>query len=209
MARDASQTRERIIRAGERKFASRGVDGALTREIVAEAGQSNGSAVHYHFGSRWGLLTAISDKHVALMEPARAENLQRLERDGLTGDLTAIVRGIIVPTAGALESDEGRDFLRIMTQLTGYAGIRMNASPEPLAGTSLQRQLELATRYCCARLPEPVARERIATMVGVLATTLADRARQVEEHSVLLLDHAAFVDNLVAMTIGALEAPVP
>ncbi|MBA0125801.1 helix-turn-helix transcriptional regulator [Haloechinothrix sp. YIM 98757] len=198
-----------MIRAGERLFASRGVDGALTRDIVAEAGQSNGSAVHYHFGSRRGLLEAILVKHVRRMEPARAEHQRLLERDGLHGELTAVVRGILDPTADALHSGDGRDFLRITAQLAGYAGIRAITPPQPLTGTVLQHQLELAVRCCAERLSERLARERVATIAGMLASTLADRARQLDEGGTLLLAHEAFVDNLTRMVVGALSAPAP
>ncbi|MDV6013975.1 TetR/AcrR family transcriptional regulator [Haloechinothrix sp. LS1_15] len=198
-----------MIRAGERLFAARGVDGALTRDIVAEAGQSNGSAVHYHFGSRAGLLRAISAKHVRRMEAERAEHLRSLDHDGQPGQLHPVVHGILAPTAAALHTADGRDFLRIIAQLAGYAGIRATDPPDPLPGTRLQRQLELLVDCCATRMPEPLARERVATVVAMLASTLADRARQLEEGVPLLLEHAAFVNNLTGMIVGALEAPLP
>src|SRR5438552_494858 len=49
----------RIVLAGERLFALHGVDGVSLRQIAAEAGSSNNSAVHYYFGSKDGLIAAI------------------------------------------------------------------------------------------------------------------------------------------------------
>lgn len=205
MARDATGTREKLIRAAEQLFAARGVNGAQTREIVRAAGQANDSAVHYHFGSRQGLLAAISDKHVARMEPQRRAALHHLD----SADLVAVIHAIVEPTAAELESADGRDFLRIIAQIAGHAGIRTGTVPSLLRGTALLRQLELLRARCLEWLPEPVARERIAIVIGMLTAALAERARQLDDAAHLLLAHAAFVENLVAMIVAALGAPAP
>ncbi|MET0901900.1 MAG: helix-turn-helix domain-containing protein, partial [Acidimicrobiales bacterium] len=49
----------RLVIAAERLFAGRGFDGVSLRQIAAEAGSGNNSAVHYHFGSKPGLIAAI------------------------------------------------------------------------------------------------------------------------------------------------------
>jgi AcrR family transcriptional regulator len=69
--RDASDTRARLLDAAERLFATRGVDGASTREITEAAGQRNTSAVTYHFGSRAGMLSAILARHDASLDRQR------------------------------------------------------------------------------------------------------------------------------------------
>ena len=71
MARDATRTRSRLLRAGEQRFARDGVSGARMSDVVRDAGQANDSAVGYHFGSRQGLLEAIVAKHVAAMDERR------------------------------------------------------------------------------------------------------------------------------------------
>ena len=206
MARNASSTRESLIRAGERLFAAQGVDGAQTRDIVRAAGQANDSAVHYHFRSRRGLLLAICGKHVAAMEPAR---LDWLADAGGGGELPAVVEAIVAPTAARLHTEDGRDFLRIVAQLAGYAGVRTHTVPIPLEGTALLRQLELLEACCLDQLPQPVALERIAIGIGALTAALADRARQLDAGADPLLDHDDFVANLVAMLVAAFRAPVP
>lgn len=209
MAKDASVTREQLIRAGERLFARKGVDGALTREIVLEARQSNGSAVHYHFGSRQGLLRAIAEKHIARMEPARAAHLASLARDGSGDDLAAVARGVVDPVADELATPDGRDFVRIIAQLAGHAGVRTATTPAAIAGTALAQQLVLLEERCRDDLPEPLARERLATGIGMLTAALADRARQLDDGREPLLSHAVFVQNLTSMLVAALQAPLP
>jgi len=51
--------RERLIHVAIRLFAEKGVDAVPLRTISAEAGSKNKSAVHYHFGSKLGIIEAI------------------------------------------------------------------------------------------------------------------------------------------------------
>lgn len=49
----------RLLLAAERLFALHGIDGVSLRQIAMAAGSANNSAVHYHFGSKDGLIEAI------------------------------------------------------------------------------------------------------------------------------------------------------
>jgi AcrR family transcriptional regulator len=207
--RDATSTRERLIRAGEHLFARKGVDGALTREIVALAGQANDSAVHYHFGSRRGLLGAIVDRHVLRMEEQRKPALDALEAGEAGAGLGAVLAAVVEPMTAELTDESGRDFLRIVAQLAGGSGARGGEVPHPLVGTALAAQLDLLHARCRDHLGEPVARERIAIAIVMLTAALADRALRIDEHLPLLLDHESFAANLTTMLTAALAVPAP
>jgi AcrR family transcriptional regulator len=202
MPREGLQTKDKLLGAGEHLFARQGVHGALTRDIVARAGQANDSAVHYHFGSRQGLLTAILDKHIQQMEQTRRPALAGL---GTNPRLAVLVRAIVEPVADKLRTADGRDFLRIIEQLAGQA--RPGSEPPPLRGTALSDQLALLQKACRARVSDAMALERIALMISMLTAALAQRARQIDGRRRLILDHDAYVANLVAMLTAALRAP--
>ena len=209
MPRDATSTREQLLDAGEHLFARKGVDGALTREIVTLAGQANDSAVHYHFGSRRGLLGAIVDRHLWRMEEQRKPALDALEALGARGadaDLGAVLAAVVEPMTAELADQSGRDFLRIVAQLAGESGARTGETPHPLAGTALAGQLALLYARCRDHLAEPVARERIAIAIVMLTAALADRAYRIDEGLPVLLNHQAFATNLTAMLTAALTA---
>jgi len=193
-----------LLRAGEHLFARKGVDGALTREIVVLAGQANDSAVHYHFGSRRGLLGAIVDRHMLRMEEQRKPALDALIAQG--GDVGAVLAAVVEPMTAELTDEGGRDFLLIVAQLAGESGARSGEVPHPLAGTALAGQLALLHARCRDHLAEPVARERIAIAIVMLTAALADRALRIDEHLPLLLDHDSFTTNLVTMLTAALTA---
>ena len=67
-AEQVAETRARLLRAGERLFAEHGIHQVRLREINALAGQRNSSALHYHFGSREGLVEAILSEHQNAMD---------------------------------------------------------------------------------------------------------------------------------------------
>jgi len=206
MPRDASDTRARLLRAGEQLFALHGVDGARATDINKAAGQSNESALHYHFDSRQGLLLAILRKHLALTEPSRRARLDELERSGATGDVGALVAALVAPDAERLHTEDGRDYLRIIVQLAGRAGVQQGTARLPVEQTSLSDILDLLVQAVAARVPEEIARERVAASIGFLTFSLADRARRIDEGETVLVAHDPYVDDLIAMLTGALKA---
>ena len=199
MARDATLTRSRLLRAGEQRFARDGVTGARMSDVVRDAGQANDSAVGYHFGSRQGLLDAIVAKHVAAMDEVRS--LPPRE-----AGLRALVDAVVAPTADLLATEDGRDFLRITEQLSDWSGLGSGHPAEPLRGTVIGTQLEALARRLGDRIGMALARERVALMVVFLTGALAARARSVESARRQRMSHERFVSHLVDVLTGALTA---
>lgn len=197
MPRDATPTRERLLRAGERRFARDGVAAARLRDIVRDAGQANDSAIGYHFGSRDGLVGAIADKHVTAMEARRSAP---------TGELSDVVRQLIEPTADLLATPDGRDFLRIIEQLAGWAGLEQGELTIVLRGSVLATQLSALEDLVAEHLSRQLARHRVAEFVLFLTASLAQRARTLEEGRRPAMSHRRYVDDLVTMTSAALLA---
>ncbi|WP_051461540.1 TetR/AcrR family transcriptional regulator [Tomitella biformata] len=200
MSREPSSTREKLLAAGAELFARDGIDGALTRAIVTAAGQSNDSAINYHFGSRHGLLTAILDEHMAAIESRQPEG-------PLPADIPGLIRIITTPVSRELESPAGRNFLRIIVQLSGQSGVTTRQMPNPLRGSSVGGQLAALDDALRTVLPEEVALERLAMLVSMLTAVLADRGRRLDGGQPILLDHDLFVANTVAMLTAAMLAP--
>jgi TetR/AcrR family transcriptional regulator, regulator of cefoperazone and chloramphenicol sensitivity len=90
-----SDARSLLLDAAERLFAQRGIEGVSLREIAAEAGQRNNSAVTYHFRGKLGLVDALI-----------ADRLIKVER----------VRQRLIEKAGDLSSCDAPTLLRLMWQ---------------------------------------------------------------------------------------------
>lgn len=109
-------TRERIIRAAEELFASRGIEAVSLRQINLRAAQHNTGAVQYHFGDRDGLVRAIIEKHERDTEPRRHALLDQYEAMG-SDDVRALAASYVLPLAAKLEDENGgRDFLQIAAE---------------------------------------------------------------------------------------------
>jgi TetR/AcrR family transcriptional regulator, regulator of cefoperazone and chloramphenicol sensitivity len=202
MPRDGTETRDRLVREAERLFARDGIHQVTLREVTEAAEQRNASAVQYHFGSRGGLLREILVRHGRPIDEGRGAILGDLGDDPSTRDL---VRALLVPYSSALGTTSGRDYLRIVAQLS--SGFAEWDVADDLRPPHLRRILALLEDRA-GDGPPAVRRERVLQVVLLLAVALAERARVVESGKRPSLGEELFLDNLADMIVGALEAPV-
>ena len=98
------ETKQRILDAAERLIAEQGYAATSLRQIIAEAGV-NLAAVHYHFGSKDELLTAVIQRKVG---PVNEKRLSLLT------DYEAAAKGRAVPVRKIFDA-----FLTPMGQAAG------------------------------------------------------------------------------------------
>jgi AcrR family transcriptional regulator len=197
------RTRSKLLDAATELFAARGVASVSLSEITDKAGQRNASALHYHFGSREGLIAALMERHVPGIRARRSELLQiAIDRPG---DARAAAEAVVVPNGELLDGDwRARAFLRIAAELlTGSTRREL----QPLLGdTALFDSEDLLF----SRIPEmPPALRRLRSQVAGMMTlhAIADYslridARPARKHNIWL-----FVANLIDMYIAALTSP--
>lgn len=203
---DAGSAREQLLRAGERLFARDGIHRVKLREINDLAGQRNPSAVHYHFGTREGLVEAILSSHQESIEREIDAGLDRLEASGRPVSLRDIVATVVHPLVGKLRTESGRDFLRIIPQVIPTLSANLRRGVAAPATPQSRRVLELLRAHW-GDLPEAVQRERQIAYILMLTAMLADRAHQVASGWELTLDDEAFERHVLDMVAGALGAP--
>ncbi|MGW7081120.1 TetR family transcriptional regulator [Streptomyces sp. NPDC054866] len=208
MARTSGpETRDKLIRAGEEVFAAQGVHGAQLRDIVRLAGQSNPSAVQYHFGSRAGLLDAVMAERQSRTEKVLTAELEHTPDapDGLRGLLTALVAA----EATELRTERGRRCLRISTQLSHESGVRTRTPHPTLDGTVYWELIGRVEECLAPQLSEPVRLERLDLALTLVGAAMADRAGQYLAGTTPLTDEDLFLADLVETTTALLRAPVP
>src|SRR6266568_8101625 len=162
MARDATDTRETLLRTAQEMFARDGIYQVPLKRIVETAGQRNASALHYHFGGRDGLLVAITERHDGAIEDERAAFLARLADDGRLDDLRALVEALVVPFAHKLSDREGREYLRIVEQLVGLFDLW---NVEVVGGPTGAQRVLFGIQEQLRHLPEPVRHERVTIVL--------------------------------------------
>jgi AcrR family transcriptional regulator len=197
------ETREKLIRAAEEVFASQGVHGAQLRDIVRLAGQSNPSAVQYHFGSRAGLLDVVMAERQTRTEKVLAAELERAP-DGLHG----LLRALVAAEATELRTERGRRCLRVSAQLSHESGVR-SRTPHPTLDGTVYWELIGRVEDCLADVPEPLRLERLDLALTLIGAAMADRAGQYLTGATPLTDEPLFLADLVETTTALLRAPTP
>ena len=71
-------TRQRILKAAERLFSKRGIDAVSIRDIT-DAAKVNSASIHYHFGSKGGLIEAMLARWAGELVARRGKMLDAIE----------------------------------------------------------------------------------------------------------------------------------
>ena len=205
-ADERADTKERLLCAGERLFAEQGIHRVRVRDLNELAGQRNSSALHYHFGSRMGLVEAILTRHEAVVDARLSQRLDELEAQPEPASIRSLVDAIVRPLSDELEDQSGRDFLRIVPQVLPTLSRNLRSGRVEPMTQQTGRLLDLLDHRLAA-LPVPVRRERLIAYALVLTGILADRAVQIESRRPMVLDGEQFVAHLLDIITAALEAP--
>jgi AcrR family transcriptional regulator len=200
---DATATRALLLQEAERLFARRGLYQVTVREIVKAAGQRNVSALNYHFGSREGVLDAILERHGEVTDAARGEMLAHVGRDASSRDLVA---ALVVPYLANLTHTSGRDYLRIVAQLSSRFSTWREADSRG-TGPWLIEILDMLEQRAAHEDPA-VRRERVVELIMLMTIAASERARAIESRRPLELDDDTFAANLTDVLVGVLEAPL-
>jgi AcrR family transcriptional regulator len=212
MPLDASRTRAKLVDEAARAFAADGVFTASLIDITRRAGQRNRGALHYHFGSRTGVLCAVLERHAEFLARREGELLE-IARAAPDNDVKSVVEAIVRPATELAESGwRGRCYLVILAELVEEDP----ASLDPEVSKALEHTggyevyALLAKRM--ADVGAEVQAERFALATAFILRAVADRARVLGRRGRRgrpQLEQEAFVDNLVAMVAAGMSAPLP
>lgn len=190
--------RQRLLLAAEVLIAERGTAVPL-RDIAVAAGQRNNSAVHYHFGSRDGLIQFVVDQRTGAMEQQRSRLLT--EAIGTDLALPQLVRILAEPMLTTPYEQGSTHYARFAEQVRGHPVI-----VDWLRGKGDWTATKKLTDLIAAQLTHlsaPARRRQITAMSTVMFALAADRERAIaESHSAL--SH----DEIIAILTNALRADV-
>jgi AcrR family transcriptional regulator len=212
MPRAADDTRRKLLDAATRAFADDGVFTASLLDITRKAGQRNRGALHYHFGSREGVLREVLEQPVGFLAEREREMLAAA-RARPRRDVESVAESIVRPAAElAAQSWRGRSYLMIMAQLVEED---QDALDEGVRDAMARTGGYEAYQLLAERMPvmsEELRQERFALITSFILHSIGERARATGRRrrgGRPQLDEKAFVDNLVAMVAAMACAPVP
>jgi AcrR family transcriptional regulator len=191
-------TRERLLATAEELYGGQGIDAVSLREIQRVSGVKNVNALHYHFGDRAGLLTALLEKHSHDVELRRHALLDRYEAAG-EQDLRALAEALVQPLAAKLaEANGGNAYLCIYADLMNRR--QPIFPPEELADRddSINRWRQLVDPFL-----DPIAAQlhRRLVVIRVVIGELARRAATAPH-----TDDRVFVSQLIDLVCAMLTA---
>ncbi len=190
-----------MLDAAEEIACDTGLGGLTLTAVQQRAGQANKSAAAYHFGSRTGLLSALTARRMGPIDEDRRQMLDALGPDCV--DLRTLSLALVLPLARATIMVPGSRYARFLAQafLDPQLGELVLGQPE---GSSFREVRELMHRALSAHLDDALADARLASALAMVITTCALH----EGHPDWGADPIV-VDDLAATTLALLTAPAP
>ena len=154
----SEDTRERLLNAAEQLFAERGISGTTLRALT-KAAKVNLAAVHYHFGSKEGLLDAVVERRATAMNQERLRELDELERSAGEGapQVEDILRAFFLPGLRSLREGGAGDHRAPDTAERPHH-LRATRGDRGAGSQALRRGDEALRRGAAARSPGSCAR---------------------------------------------------
>jgi AcrR family transcriptional regulator len=200
----ATATVDELLGTAERLFARDGVENVALTQIVAEAGQKNRSALHYHFGSRAGVLSAVVNRRLAAVNARREAMMDALPA---APSAAKVLRAEIAPLAQvALEEPWGPDYLSILAQVSYHPQLLGERDVEARHLTGLRRGRAFIERTA-PHLKPAVLDQRVGWFKDSVVFALARWGRDTPARQRTAAALNGLLDQLVAYGAAGLTAP--
>jgi len=203
--REHVDTRESLLDAAESLFSEHGIQAASLRAITQRAG-ANLAAVHYHFGSKEGLVRAVFSRR---LKPLNEERLRLLDACSLEGDpadgVEQVLDAFLAPVLRMArdKSESMRSFGRLMGRAFSEPSEEVRSMVSEEFAETVRRFVEALGRL----LPELSQQElmwRFHFSAGAMAHTVSC-GYLLERYSAGLC-HASNIDEARAYLVSFLAA---
>jgi AcrR family transcriptional regulator len=202
-------TKSLILDNAERLFADLGFGATSLRQIIANAGV-NLAAIHYHFGSREGLIKAVLSRR---LEPLNQDRLERLARSEAVGELAVdtILEALIGP-ALRLSRDPQRGG-EVFMRLLGRAYTEPNEKIQEMLWEQFREVVERfihAFELALPRLPREEICWRLHFGIGAMAHTMGhpERLRCISRGLCDVSDTDRILRRLVRFLEAGMQLPM-
>jgi len=197
-----------ILDAAETLMAEHGIKGVSLRSILAEA-KANSAALHYHFGSREGVIEAILARNGTAMSLRRLEMLTCLEEQEDTIDAFDIVDVVVDPMVQMLheEGEAGRRFIRFLARLQSDR-VDIHRKLEQEHFPDIWNKTGRLLTIVCPAVPEQELNRRVMIMVDTMLHSLASAEVMAEvwvddHYTDPLVEHVETLKNFLAAGLSS------
>lgn len=207
MRADSQETVDELLDVAERLFAEHGVEHVPLTRIVASSKQKNRSALHYHFGSRDGVLAAVLNRRLGHINGLRHAMLD--DAAGSANPVAGTVRALVAPLGHiALAEPWGADYLSVLAQVSFHPRL---LGPQALddAGLSALRRCRRLIEQALPGIPGDVLAWRLRWLTDSVVLVIARWTLETPRMSRAPADMRDVIDHLVAYGVAGLAAPAP
>jgi AcrR family transcriptional regulator len=200
-------TQESLLDAAETLFSERGIEAASLRAITERAG-ANLAAVHYHFGSKQGLVRAVFSRR---LNPLNEERLRRLTHcEEREGNLEEVLHAFLEPALDMSRDASHSAFGRLL-------GRAFMEPDDEIREILIEQFSEVFHRFTAAlgrllpELPEEEVLWRFHFVAGALGHTVAcgQLIERFSEGRCPMGGAGDAAEHLVTFLAAGLRAPAP
>lgn len=207
MRSDSQETVDELLNVAERLFAEHGVEHVPLTRIVASSSQKNRSALHYHFGSRDGVLAAVLSRRLGHINELRHTML-----DGSAGSAHVLwdtVYALATPLGHvALHEPWGADYLSVLAQVRFHPRLLGQSALDDTNLSALRRCKRLI-EHALPEIPGEILSWRLRWLTDSVVSVIARWTLETPRASRARTDMGDVIDHLVAYGAAALAAPAP
>lgn len=207
-------TRRLLIDTAERLMAEQGVEHVSLRQITLAAGQRNRAALHYHFGSREGLIEAIFTDRMGRINERRLALVEELAQQRGENDLRRVVAARVRPLAERILERGTEDYyVRFLAQANLSPQVDVARLIRGRLDEGLMRTSRLIQRIL-PQVPHRLLNQRIAMSGSLMVYALAERQTSLIQAAGANAqgprnwhgEMARYVENLIDLIAGGLAA---
>ena len=204
MRADSKETIDELLDLAERLFAKYGVEQVPLTRIVASSRQKNRSALHYHFGSREGMLAAVLDRRLKHINALRQDMLDGIANDGR---LSETVRAFVAPLCSVvLREPWGPDYISVLAQVSFHPRLLGERAVDD-ASISALRQCKRLIAQALPDIPRKILSQRLKWFTDSVVLAIAHWTRETRKSSWTVGNMQELGEDLIAYGLAGLSAP--
>ncbi|MDB5425361.1 MAG: TetR/AcrR family transcriptional regulator [Phenylobacterium sp.] len=198
---------QRLMTTAERLYGQHGLDGISLRQIVTAAGQGNNYAVQHHFGSKLGLIQAVSEMRLSALEAERQVMLDAASRDG-DRSLERMLGVMLMPLVTVLNKQDLEHYARFM-----LAVMHLDPQEHPFMQPSNISPVSTVVRSrvaeCLPQLPADVLRRRLSLAIGLFLNAASQLGGKLTLGAGGYSSRSLFFQDVFQASLVVLAAPFP
>lgn len=207
MRADSRETVVELLNVAERLFAEHGVEHVPVTRIVAASRQKNRSALHYHFGSREGLLAAVLERRLQHINALRHAMLDEARQAG--SDLEETMTAFVAPLGHVVLNESwGADYVSILAQVSFHPRLLGERTLDDTNLSALRRCRRLIEQ-ALPKVPRKVLLRRLRWFTDSAILAIARSTREAARSRRTSASIRDVVAQLVDYGVAGLSATSP